>query len=135
MKDAARRLLMVAGWTAALPLLGYSIFSFLTIFPLLGLFFGVYLLGFIYFMGAVPALVTAAGFEFVLRHWARGRSFLATTALGIAATFAWVGGWGLLPNLNLTRAQDLYLIFAFMMAGAVPAALMPLTRSADDRPA
>lgn len=125
-------MLIVAGWTAALPLLGYAIFAFLTIAPLLGLFLGVYVLGFIYIAGAVPALVTAAGFEFVFRHWTYRRSLLATTVLGIVSTFAWIGGWGLMPNPNLTRAQDLYLIFAFTLAGAIPAALMPLTRFAGD---
>lgn len=133
MKDAALRLLMVAGWTAVLPLVGFPIFSILTIIPLLGIFFGLQLIPVIYAAGAAPAFVTAVGFEFVFRHWTRNRSLMATTALGIAATLAWTMVLGLMPNLDLTRAQDLYLLFAFALTGAFPAMLMPLTRFAKDR--
>ncbi len=132
MKDAALRSMMVLGWTAVLPLVGFSIFGILTIFPLFGVILGLKLLPLIYIGGAVPAFVTAACFEFHFRHWEQKRSLAATAALGAAASVLWLAGvmyvtGERVPNLNY------YATFALAVAGAFPAALMPLTRFAKDR--
>jgi hypothetical protein len=131
MKDFALRLLMVAGWTAVLPLLGYLVIGILTILPLLGVFAGPRILMVIYLAGAVPAFVTAVGFEFAFRHWGLKRSLVACIALGMAVTFAWVGLSDILSSL--VQRQNYYVIFALAMTGALPAALMPVTRFAKDR--
>jgi hypothetical protein len=131
MKDFALRLLMVAGWTAVLPLVGFSVIGILTILPLLGVLAGPRILTVIYIAGAVPAFVTAAGFEFAFRHWGLKRSLVASIALGMAATFAWVGMSDVVPSL--VQKQNYYVIFALAMTGALPAALMPVTRFAKDR--
>jgi hypothetical protein len=131
MKDFALRLLMVAGWTAVLPLVGFSVIGILTILPMLGVFAGPRILMVIYIAGAVPAFVTAAGFEFAFRHWGLRRSLVACIALGMAATFAWVS---LSDAVSiLVQRQNYYVMFALAMTGALPAALMPVTRFAKDR--
>ena len=131
MKDVALRLLKVVVWTIALPIVGYVIFGIFTIIPLLGILFGPYLLAFIYAAGAAPAFVTAAGFELVFRRWGLSRSLLATVALGVVMTLAWAGAWGMLPNL--VRPQNYYVVFALMVAGALPSAIIPVAHFAKDR--
>lgn len=131
MKDAAIRMAMVLGWTAALPLVGYPLFGILTIVPLLGLFLGPWLLLFIYAAGGVPAFVTAAGFEFLFRRWGLARSLIATVTLGMASTLAWAVASGYLPPH--TRPWAPHVTISLMLSAAFPAALMPLTRYAKDR--
>jgi hypothetical protein len=132
MENVSFRFLIVLGWTAVLPLLGFAIFGILTIIPLLGLFFGLGLLPFIYAAGAAPAFVTAAGFEFVFRHWGLIRSLAATVTLGTAASVLWMAGLFFFEGEKVRVGAD-YVTFALAMAGALPAALMPLTRFARDR--
>lgn len=133
MKEAGVRLLMVLGWTAVLPLVGYSIFGVLTIVPLLGLFLGPSIILVVYTAGAVPALLTAAAFEFGLRHWGFARSLVPSIALGAAASALWMEA---LLRFEGPSARGWvgfnYLTFALCVAGAFPAALMPVTRFAKD---
>jgi hypothetical protein len=96
------------------------------------LFLGFGLLPFIYTAGAVPAFVTAAGFEFVLRHWGSRRSLAATVALGATASVLWMGGLLFFERAEFGLGAN-YVTLALAMAGALPAALMPLTRFAKDR--
>jgi hypothetical protein len=132
MKGAAIGLLMVIGWTATLPLVGFVIFGVMTILPLFGVFLGFGLFPFIYAAGAAPAFVTAASFEFVLRHWGLMRSFAATVTLGAAASVLWIAVI-ILSEGGALRFGANYMTFALAMAGALPAALMPLARFAKDR--
>lgn len=132
MKGAAIGLLMVIGWTAVLPLAGFVIFGALTIVPLFGVFLGFGLFPFIYAAGAAPAFVTAASFEFVFRHWGLTRSFAATVILGATASVLWMVGIFLFEGRAI-RFGTHYVTFALAMAGALPAALMPLARFAKDR--
>jgi hypothetical protein len=131
MKNAALRLLMVAGWSAVLPLVGFSVIGILTLVPLLGLFMGPRIILLIYASGAAPAFVTAAAFEFVFVHWGMRRSIIASVVLGAATTLVWVGGWGFLATF--LQGGHYYILFALALTGALPAMLMPLTRFAKDR--
>jgi hypothetical protein len=130
-KDTGLRFLMVLGWTAVLPLVGFSVIGILTLFPLLGLFMGPRIIVFIYASGAAPAFVTAAFFEFVFVKWGMRRSVIASAVLGAVATLGWAAGWGLLATF-LQRGNH-YLLFALALTGALPAMLMPVTRFAKDR--
>ncbi|QDH35270.1 hypothetical protein [Porphyrobacter sp. YT40] len=132
MKDVAFRLLIVLGWTAALPPLGYSIFGVLTIWPMLGVFLGFGLLPFIYAAGAAPAFVTAASFEFVFRHWGSRLSLAASVTLGATAAVLWMAGLFFFEGEKV-RVGANYVTFALAIAGALPAALMPIARFARDR--
>lgn len=132
MKDAALRLLMAAGWTAVLPLVGFSIFGILTIWPLFGVFLGWKLLPFIYALGAAPAFVTAAAFELVFRHWGLARSLIATVIVGAMSSVTWFAGFIFMTSDAPWRLFH-YANFALALAGALAAALMPLTRFAKDR--
>jgi hypothetical protein len=132
MKDALLRLLMVAGWTAVLPLVGFSIFGILTIIPLLGVFLGLELLPLIYAGGAVPAFITATAFELLFRHLGLSRSLIATMTLGALSSVIWFAivmsfsddhDWRILHYMN----------FALAVTGACASAFMPLTRFAKDR--
>ncbi|MBA4767210.1 MAG: hypothetical protein H2049_06165 [Porphyrobacter sp.] len=132
MKDAALRLLMAAGWTVVLPLIGFQVFGILTIIPLFGLFLGLKLLPFIYAAGAAPAFVTAAAFELLFRRWGLARSLFATTALGAMSSVLWMTGL-LYISSGRDEAPFNYMYFALAISGAFSAALMPLTRFAKDR--
>ncbi|WP_379921818.1 hypothetical protein [Erythrobacter sp. R86502] len=131
MKGAAIKILMVIGWTAVLPLVGYSLIAMLTVVPLLGLFLGPWLLIFIYGAGGVPAFVTAAGFECLFHRWGFRRSLIATVTLGMVSTLVWAIGTGYLPPQ--TRPWAAYVTFSLLLSAAFAAALMPLTRFAQDR--
>lgn len=126
------RLLMVLGWTAALPLVGFPVFGLLTIIPLLGVFMGPRLLTFIYIAGAVPAFVTAAAFEFGLRRLAPAVSTVATIALGAVVSVLWIALYSLWEGGRVPLGAD-YLTFALAVSGAFAAAVMPITRFAKDR--
>ncbi len=124
---------MVLGWTAILPLVGFSIFGILTILPLFGVLLGpLFLLQFIYAAGGVPAFVTAAGFEFAFVHWGAKRSLVATTALGIASSIGWAAAALYLLDLRSPLGSG-YVVFALGLAAAFSAVLMPITRFAKDR--
>lgn len=132
MRETALRLLMAAGWTAVLPLVGFSIFGILTIIPLLGVALGLGLLLLIYAGGAAPAFITAAAFELLFRHWGLARSLIATTTLGALSSVIW---FAIIMSFSDDHAWRLfhYMNFALAVAGAFAAALLPLTRFAKDR--
>ena len=132
MKVAALRLLMVAGWTVVLPLIGFLVFGILTIIPLFGLFLGLELLPFIYAAGAAPAFVTAAAFELLFRRWELARSLAATMAMGAMSSVLWMTGIQYVSS-GLDGTPFNYVYFALAVSGAFSAALMPLTRFAKDR--
>lgn len=132
MEQIASRLLMVLGWTAALPLVGFSVFGILTIIPLLGALMGPPILVLIYIGGALPAFVTASAFELFFRKWDPRRSIAATTAAGAAASVLWVAFLTAYKGGRALIGGD-YLTFALAAAGASTAALMPLSRFAKDR--
>ena len=132
MAQIVLRSLMVLGWTAALPLVGYSVFAILTIIPMLGALLGLVVVGFIYAGGAVPAFVTAAAFEWIFRKWSPPRSIAATTATGAVASVAWIAFYTFQESGRALVGAD-YLTAALAVAGASAAALMPLTRFAKDR--
>jgi len=132
MRETGIRLLIVLGWTAVLPLVGFAVFAIMTVWPLFGLFLGFKLLPFIYAAGAVPAFLTAAGFEFVFRHWGLRRSLTAMFTLGATASVLWMAGLFFFEG-EKARFGASYVTFALAMAGALPAALMPITRFAKDR--
>ena len=127
------RFILVLGWTAALPLVGFPIFGILTIVPLLGLVLGPkFMLGVVYLSGGVPAFLTVVGFQFVFRHWGPTRSLVATISLGVFATL----GWAVLGLYLLGIKEGLdngYVFFALAVAGAFAAAIMPLAHFAKDR--
>lgn len=132
MRETALRLLMAAGWTTVLPLVGFSIFGILTFFPLLAVFWGLKIVPYIYAFGAAPAFVTAASFELVFQRWGLVRSLVATVMLGAMSPVLWVAGI-LLLAIDHPWQLFHYMNFALAATGAFVASLMPLTRFAKDR--
>lgn len=132
MKEIWFRLLMAAGWTVVLPLVGFSIFGILTIIPLLGVLLGLELLPLIYAGGAAPAFITATAFELLFRHWGLALSLIATTILGALSSVIWFAIIMAFTDDNAWRFFH-YMNFALTVTGASVAALMPLTRFAKDR--
>ncbi len=122
MKAALFAILRALGWAVVLPLFGFSVFTLLTIVPLLGVLAGpVLLLKTIMAAGFVPSLCTALVFEFLLRERSPRSSFVLTVACGIVCAGAWYTWWGAGSKFGLN-----YVTGALAVATAASVALMPL---------
>lgn len=108
-------------YALVLPLVGYTIFTLFTFWPIFGLLFGpFYLTKLILTAGFVPTLLTALAFEFFLKNRALPQSMALTAIVGNLCAFSWYLALG----ADVLRLS--YVSLALVIATTASVVLIPL---------
>jgi hypothetical protein len=114
--------LRALGWATFLPLFGFSVFTLLTFFPVLGFVWGpAWVFKIIMAAGFVPSLCTALVYEFALRDRPVIASTVLTCICGVLFAAIWYFSWGGADALGPN-----YATFALVVATIASVSMMPL---------